>query len=66
MIHNEIYGRAVRTQKDVKPVFLSAGNKIALDTAMEITKNMVAKESHIPLPTRLADLMTREMRKQYR
>lgn len=65
VIHNKVYGRAIRTQKNVKPIFLSIGNKIDLNTAMEIIKNMITKESHIPMPTRLADIMTHEVRKQY-
>lgn len=65
IVNNEVYGRAVRTQKDVRPVFLSIGNQIDLDTANQIMNHLVTKESHIPLPTRLADLETHLMRKQY-
>ena len=65
VIQNQIYGRVVRTHPGVKPIFLSVGNQITLDTAMEVVKAMTTKESHIPLPTRLADIMTHEIRKQY-
>lgn len=58
VIENEIYGRVLRTHNNVKPVFVSIGNNISLDTATEITMKLVEKESHIPLPTRLADLET--------
>lgn len=61
MINNEIYGRVVRTHKDVKPVFISIGNKINMDITMEIVKEMTAKESHIPIPTRYADIMTHKI-----
>ena len=64
-IDNEIYGRVLRTHSGVKPIFLSIGNKIDLDTAMQITNTLVTKDSHIPLPTRLADIMTHEIRKKY-
>ena len=66
VIDNEIYGRVLRTHKNVKPVFLSIGNKIDIDTTTTLIKELVEKESHIPIPTRYADLMTHEMRKQYR
>ena len=66
VIDNEIYGRVLRTHKNVKPVFLSIGNKIDIDTATILIKELVEKESHIPIPTRYADIMTHEMRKQYR
>ncbi|MBQ4522483.1 MAG: endonuclease V [Lachnospiraceae bacterium] len=65
VIDHEVYGRVVRTQKDVKPVFLSVGNKIDIDTAMKVIFDLVTKESHIPIPTRYADIMTHEMRKKY-
>lgn len=63
IINDEVYGRALRTHCDVKPVFVSVGNFISLDTATEITMSLVEKESHIPLPTRLADLDTHSARK---
>lgn len=65
VVDNEVYGQVVRTHKDVKPIFLSIGNQVDLDTARKIVEHMTEKESHIPLPTRLADLMTHEIRKQY-
>lgn len=64
VIGNEVYGRVLRTHKDVKPIFLSIGNKIDLDTATQITNSLITNEGHIPLPTRLADIMTHEIRKK--
>lgn len=64
-INGEVYGRALRTHVDVRPVFLSVGNAIDLDTAMEMAGHLTAREGHIPLPTRLADIMTHEKRKEY-
>lgn len=62
VMNGEIYGRTVRTHTNVKPVFVSVGNGISLDTAIELTLQLVDKESHIPIPTRLADLETHRMR----
>lgn len=66
IIENEVYGRVLRTHKGVKPVFLSIGNMVDLETATYITEKLVDKESHIPVPTRYADIMTHEVRKKYR
>ncbi len=63
-VGNEVCGRALRTAKDVKPVFLSVGNYMDLDTATKLACSLVRKESHIPLPTRLADLETHRMRRE--
>lgn len=62
-IDGEVYGRVLRTAEDVKPVFVSAGNFIDLDTAMQLMLEFTNKESHIPVPTRLADLETHKMRR---
>ena len=64
-IDGEVYGRVLRTAENVKPIFLSIGNKIDLDTAMELTNMVITKDSHIPAPTRMADLMTHKVRKEY-
>lgn len=65
VINGEVYGRVLRTQLNVKPIFISMGNKIDLETAMCVVENMVTKDSHIPLPTRLADIMTHKIRKKF-
>ena len=65
VINGEVYGRALRTHAGVKPVFVSTGNKISLDMAVHMANELTGKESHIPIPTRLADLMTHKERKKY-
>ena len=65
VIDSKIYGRVLRTKKNVKPIFVSTGNKIDIDTAMSIVIKMVIEESRIPLPIRAADIMTHEIRKRY-
>ena len=63
VIRGEVYGRALRTRRDVKPIFVSCGNWIDLDTATEITMRMVTPESRLPLPTRIADIGVRALRR---
>ena len=65
VIRGEVYGRVLRTHGNVRPIFLSVGNLIDMETAMGVTKHFVTKESHIPMPIRYADIMTHEMRKEY-
>ena len=64
VINGEVYGRVLRTHDNVKPIFLSVGNKIDLKTAMDLTNMLITDDSHIPVPTRLADLMTHRIRKE--
>lgn len=58
VIDGEVYGRALRTHAGVKPVFVSVGNNISLDTACALAMQLTDKESRIPIPTRYADLET--------
>lgn len=66
VIDGEVYGRALRTHENIKPVFVSVGNEISLDTACMIALNMTDRESHIPIPTRSADLETHTARESER
>jgi len=63
VIEGEVYGRALRSRRDVKPIFVSCGNDIDLDTATKITMHFIEKDSRLPIPTRYADLATHQARK---
>ncbi|WP_099191784.1 endonuclease V [Tepidibacter mesophilus] len=62
LINEEVYGRVVRTRKDVKPIFISCGNYIDLETCNKIVMELVNKDSRLPIPVRLADLETHVLR----
>lgn len=64
IINNEVYGRAIRTKQNVKPIFISCGNWIDLETSTEIVMRLINKESRLPIPVRLADLETHLMKKR--
>ncbi|MGG0276939.1 endonuclease V [Bacillus rhizoplanae] len=64
VIHGDIYGRVLRTSHHVKPIFVSCGNWIDLDTSTEIVMNCINNESRLPIPVRLADIETHKMRKK--
>ncbi|PID23262.1 endonuclease V [Sporosarcina sp. P3] len=66
IIHNDIYGRVLRTHQDVKPIFVSCGNYIDLPTATTITMELITNESRLPIPVRLSDLATKKNRRQLR
>lgn len=64
IINGEVYGRALRTHKDVKPIFVSCGNYIDLDMSLEIVMDLISDESRLPIPVRLADLETHKVRQK--
>ncbi len=63
-IYGEVYGRVLRSREDVKPIFVSCGNWIDLDTATKITIHFIERDSRLPTTTRYADLATHQARKQ--
>lgn len=64
-IEDEIYGRVIRTRENVKPVFLSCGNYIDLDTSMDIVMHFIGTKSRLPIPVQYADIETHKMRDIY-
>ncbi|MDM5249096.1 endonuclease V [Lysinibacillus sp. G4S2] len=66
VIDGAVYGRALRSRKDVKPIFVSCGNKIDIETATNITMHFIEKDSRLPIPTRYADLATHQARKLHK
>lgn len=62
---NEILGIALRTRPNCRPVFVSVGNYMSLENAKAIIMHCVNKESRIPIPTRLADIETHKLRKEF-
>lgn len=65
-LNDEVLGRALRTMDNIKPVFVSIGNKITLDEATALVLDLCDSKSHIPIPTRVADIETHLLRKRYK
>ena len=57
----ETIGAAIRTKRNVKPIFVSPGNLITLEESIAIITSCVRKH-RLPEPTRLAHLAVNEYR----
>lgn len=64
IIDDVVVGRVLRTRKNVKPVFISCGNYIDLETTTEIIQSLLTDESRLPIPVRLADLESKRLRRE--
>jgi len=58
----ETIGAVLRTRENVKPLFISVGNKCTLKDALDITLTCALKY-RLPEPTRLADKMVAKVKK---
>lgn len=58
---SEVIGAAVRSMVNAKPIFVSVGNWVLLEEAVNLTMRMVTDRSRLPLPTFLADQASRKM-----
>jgi deoxyribonuclease V len=62
MDHGEVIGRVVRTKDNVKPVFVSIGNKVDLPSAVRLVLRC-CNGYRIPEPTRQAHLHVNALRR---
>lgn len=60
----EVIGMAVRTKKNVKPVYVSLGHKMDLALAVQVVLN-ITRGYRLPEPTRLAHNYVNDMRRRY-
>jgi deoxyribonuclease V len=58
---NEVIGAVVRTRENVKPLFISVGNRCLLEDAIKITLKCTTKY-RLPEPTRLAHQMVGKLK----
>jgi Deoxyinosine 3'endonuclease (endonuclease V) len=62
ILNNIIVGKALKTKKNVKPIYVSIGHKISLESAVNITLHF--SKYRIPEPTKLAHNLLKEIRKE--
>lgn len=63
-LHDERVGIVLRTRENVKPIFVTQGHRVSLNTAVELVRQCL-DGFRIPKPTREADHYVRELRRAY-
>jgi len=64
MLDGEVVGVVLRTRDRVKPIYVTQGHRVSLETAVEIVKGCL-DGFQIPKPTREADHFVRRLREAY-
>lgn len=64
MFHGEKVGVVLRTRDNVKPIYVTAGHRVSLDSAVKLVRQCL-DGFRIPKPTRGADHYVRELRRAY-
>ena len=64
-IKGKTKGVAFKSHKNTNPIFISPGNFIDLETSIECVKQLIDKDSKLPIPTRYANIETHKLRNMY-
>lgn len=62
MLDGRVVGAVVRTRDNVRPLFISVGNRVTLDEAVAWTLR-AGRGFRLPQPTRLADLLVSQLKR---
>jgi deoxyribonuclease V len=64
MLEGERLGVVLRTRDDVRPIYVTTGHRVSLDSAVQLVKQCM-DGFRIPKPTREADRFVRDLRRAY-
>ncbi len=64
MVEGERLGVVLRTRADVRPIYVTTGHRVSLDSAVPLVRQCV-DGLRIPRPTREADHYVRDLRRKY-
>ena len=64
MLEGERLGVVLRTRDDVRPIYVTTGHRVSLDSAVQLVKQCM-DGFRIPKPTREADHYVRDLRRAY-
>lgn len=61
LIGNKIFGKVLVTKEGANPIYISQGNLISLNSALELTKKFIKEPHKMPEPLRLAKKYAKEV-----
>jgi len=64
MFNNEIKGIALKAKPYAKPVYVTPGHNITLNTSVEIAKKLIDEQYKLPLPLHLAHKLVNKLKNE--
>ncbi len=64
MFNNEIRGIALKAKPYAKPVYITPGHNITLNTSVEIAKKLIDEQYKLPLPLHLAHKLVNKLKNE--
>jgi len=64
MFNNEIKGIALKAKPYAKPVYITPGHNITLNTSVEITKKLIDGQYKLPIPLHLAHKLVNKLKNE--
>lgn len=66
MVGNEVRGRLVKTKEYARPIVVSPGNRISVDSAVELVRRCIVQPHKLPEPLHRAHRLANEVAKRYK
>ena len=66
VMEGEVVGKEVKTREHAKPLFVSQGNMLSLNTAVELIKKMIVPPHKLPEPLHIAHKLASKKLKEIR
>ncbi len=63
-LNNKLVGKRIKTKEGAKPIFVSPGNKISVETSVKLTEEFHKEPHKMPEPLRLARKYVKEIQKE--
>ena len=64
LVNNKILGKTIITKQGARPIYLSPGNLISVNSSVELVKKFIKEPHKIPEPLRLARKYGKDIRKE--
>jgi len=66
VVNGKVKGKVLQTREGSKPIYISPGNLISVESALELTKKFIRQPHKLPEPLHLAHKFAKKVMKELR